>query len=203
MLKTRRTLQSEQTRERIIATATRLFIRKGFYATSIADLARSVKVTKGALYHHFENKDAIFFAVIETIRKTWKDGVARGVLKSKDALTRLAVLLDNHARLMAQNETFCLVLNSLMMEMEGVNPAFIITLQEIYVELVRFIEQIIRKGQTARQIRSDLDAKLTAFHIVGMLRGTGCSRPIFARLDVDYLSLIETLKKVLLSGLKP
>ncbi len=202
MPKTQRQLQSEQTRQKIIEAATQLFVRKGFYGTSMADLAQATGLTKGAFYHHFENKDALFFAVIETVRDTWDQGVARDVLEAnKDALTRLTILFDNHARLISQNDKLCLVLNGLIMEMEGVNPAFMTALQEIYADLTRFIEHIIKKGQAAGQVRSDLDARLTALNIVGMLRGVGCSR-VFHWMDVDYADMTETLKQMLLDGLR-
>jgi len=203
MEKTGRALQSEQTRERIITAAMRLFVRKGFYATSIADLAEAVEMTKGALYHHFENKDAIFFAVIEAIRKTWREMVGRDVLKPRNALDRLGALLDSHARLIEENEAFCLVLSGLITEMEGVNPAFLKKLQQIYADLISFIEQIVGKGKEAGQLRSDLDPKLTALAIVGTLRGTGCSGPIFRRLGVDYREMMQSAKRILLKGLEP
>jgi AcrR family transcriptional regulator len=203
MEKTQRELQSEQTRDNIIEPAMRLFARKGFYTTSISDLASAVGMTKGALYHHFESKDAIFFAVIETIRKSWREMVGREVLKPKDAIARLGAMLDSHARLIEKNQGFCIVLNGLITEMEGVNPSFLETLQEIYTDLVSFTEQIVKKGQAAGQIRQDVDPGLTAFSIVGVLRGAGCSRPLFGKLGIDYFSMMETVKKVLLSGLAP
>ena len=203
MSKGMRELQSEQTRESIIDAATRMFVRKGFFGTSIADIATAVDMTKGALYHHFENKDAIFLAVIEKIKRTWLTMVGREVLKSRDAEVRLEALLDGHARLIEQNEAFCLVLNSVITEMDGVNPAFRDAVEGVYADLLRFVEQIVRKGQASGQVRSDIDAKLTAFAIVGVLRGTGCSYAIFHRLGADYTALMETAKKVLIAGLKP
>lgn len=198
-----RVVQSEQTRERIITAATHLFVRKGFNATSISDLAKAVQVTKGALYHHFENKNAIFFAVVDEIRRTWRTVVAREVVVSSDALAQLETLFDQQARFLEKNESFCLVLNGLMTEMEGVNSSFLAALQEVYSDLTRFIEGIIRKGQAARRFRLDLDARITALTIVGMLRGAGCSRPISERMEVDYKAMMETLKKVMIAGLRP
>jgi AcrR family transcriptional regulator len=198
-----REIQSEQTRARIIAEATRLFVRKGYSATSITDLSNAVEVTKGALYHHFENKEAIFFAVIDDIRATWRDVVAREVIGSRGALERLERLFDQQARFLSKNESFCLVLNGLMTEREGVNPSVLEAVQEVYAELTRFIEVIISKGQASLQIRTDLDARLTALTIVGMLRGTGCSRPLSERMEVDYAAMMETLKLVMIRGLSP
>jgi hypothetical protein len=50
---------------------------------------------------------------------------------------------------------------------------------------------------------ADIDARLTALTIVGMLRGTGCSRPLSERLEADYAAMVETLKKVMIRGLRP
>ena len=202
MSKTQKQIQSEQTQQKIIEAATQLFVRKGFYGTSISDLAQATGLTKGALYHHFENKDAIFFAVIQTVRDTWENEVARDVLEAKDAPTRLTLLLDNHARLLKKNETICLVLNGLMMEMEGINPEFMLALREIYGELTQFIEHIIKRGQKAGEIKSDLDPRLVSLNIVGMLRAIGCSR-VFSHMDVEYAAMTENLKQILLNGLRP
>lgn len=203
MAKTQKQLQSEQTRRQIVEAAAQLFARKGFYGTSIADLAQAVGLTKGALYHHFDNKEALFFAVTEMVRDTWRQAVVRDVLQAKEAPARLAILFDNHTRLIAENETLCLVLSGLMMEMDGVNPTFMTILQEIYAELTLFVERIIQKGQAAGQVRSDLDARLVALNVVGMFKGTGCSRPIFDRLGADYTAVMGVLKQMFLDSLRP
>lgn len=57
--------RSEATRGRLLAAAWRLFGARGYAATSIDDIARRAGVTKGAFYHHFDDKQAIFRAVFE------------------------------------------------------------------------------------------------------------------------------------------
>ncbi len=202
MTKTQKQLQSEQTRQRIITAATHLFVRKGFSGTSISDLAKASGLTKGALYHHFENKDALFFAVIESVRQTWNKTVVRDVLASKNALTRLTTLVEVHTRLLSENKQICILLNGLIMEMDGVNPDFMAALQGVYEDLAGFIESIIQKGQKAGQIRSDVDARLTAFNIVSMLRGIGCT-PIFRYMGIDDDRLTKNLVQILVDGLHP
>ncbi len=200
--KTQKQLQSERTRQRIIEAATQLFARKGFYNTSIADLAQATALTKGAFYYHFENKDALFFAVVDTVRNLWRETVVLDVLKARDALARLSILFDNHARLITQNEVLCLVLGGLVTEMDGVNPTFTATLREIFADLTDFIERIIQKGQAAGQVRADLDARLIALNIVGTLEGTAIPR-ILNRDDVDYAAMMEALKQMVLDALRP
>ncbi len=199
--KTVRQIQSDQTRQRIVEAATRLFAHKGFYGTSIAALADATGLTKGAFYHHFESKEAIFFAVVEAVRSLWASGVARKVARGKGALAQLQTLLDSHTRLLAENEMLCLVMSNLMLEMENVNPAYATVLQRVYEELTLFVERIVREGQKVREIRGDVNARLVAINIVAMLKGIGCS-PALSRMGADRTELTGTLKRVLIGGLQ-
>jgi TetR/AcrR family transcriptional regulator, transcriptional repressor for nem operon len=200
--KTQKMIQSEQTRERLLKEATRLFARKGYFATSIADLAAASELTKGAIYHHFKNKESIFFAVIENIRRTWETTVARRVVSSTDAVSALSALFDGHTLLFKENENFCLALNAMMMEMEGVNADFHTALQAIYLEFTDFISGTIVKGQEAHLVRADLDPRLLALSLVGAIRGAGCSRAMFERMGADFSAMMSTLKNVIIAGLR-
>jgi AcrR family transcriptional regulator len=55
------------TRAALIAVARELFAVRGFAEVSIDEIARGARVTKGALYHHFDDKVALFRAVVEAI----------------------------------------------------------------------------------------------------------------------------------------
>jgi TetR/AcrR family transcriptional regulator, transcriptional repressor for nem operon len=53
------------TREYIIDQAYSLFITKSYEAVSISEISKAIGFTKGALYHHFTNKEELFRAVID------------------------------------------------------------------------------------------------------------------------------------------
>lgn len=178
-----------------------LFARQGFHSTSVADLAEATGLTKGALYHHFENKDAIFYAVVEAIRNLWREVVVGDVLQAKDARERLDILFDNHVHLVCQNEVLCLSLTSMILEMNDVNPDFMAVLREIFADLTDFVEHIIKKGQVSGQLRPDLDSRLTALSIVAMLEGSVIPR-IVNREELDYKALMMTMKQILLDSLE-
>lgn len=57
--------RTEQTRQALMDAARRLFVEKGYAATATPDIVAAAGVTRGALYHHFEDKKALFRAVIE------------------------------------------------------------------------------------------------------------------------------------------
>jgi AcrR family transcriptional regulator len=54
-----------ETRSRILAEARKRFARSGFYGASMDSIVRETGLSKGALYWHFENKEALFKAVME------------------------------------------------------------------------------------------------------------------------------------------
>jgi TetR/AcrR family transcriptional regulator, transcriptional repressor for nem operon len=53
------------TREYIIDQAYRLFLSRSYEAVSISEISKAIGFTKGALYHHFKNKEDLFKAVID------------------------------------------------------------------------------------------------------------------------------------------
>jgi TetR/AcrR family transcriptional regulator, transcriptional repressor for nem operon len=58
------TVMSE-TREYIIDQSYRLFLSRSYEAVSISEISKAIGFTKGALYHHFKNKEELFMAVID------------------------------------------------------------------------------------------------------------------------------------------
>lgn len=53
------------TREYIIDQSYSLFLSRSYEAVSISDISNAIGLTKGALYHHFKNKEELFMAVID------------------------------------------------------------------------------------------------------------------------------------------
>ena len=57
--------RSEETRLHLLEAATRLFSQQGYDASSVAEICALAGVSKGAFYHHFESKQALFLALLE------------------------------------------------------------------------------------------------------------------------------------------
>ncbi|BBY74297.1 TetR family transcriptional regulator [Mycolicibacterium parafortuitum] len=65
-----RRAQGEQTRRDLVAAGRDLFVRKGYFDTSIGDLVAASGVgTRGAFYHHFKDKSELFRAVFEEVER--------------------------------------------------------------------------------------------------------------------------------------
>jgi len=64
----RQSERREATIAAILAAARKLFASDGFDPVSIDDIAARAGVAKGAVYHHFDSKEAIFTRVLETVQ---------------------------------------------------------------------------------------------------------------------------------------
>lgn len=58
-------VEAEKTRARILASALSLFVKKGYEHTTFTDIAARLKMTKGAVYWHFETKEALLVALVK------------------------------------------------------------------------------------------------------------------------------------------
>lgn len=81
--------RTEQTRQALMDAARRLFVEKGYAETATPDIVVEAGVTRGALYHHFEDKKALFRAVIEREATDVADEIERRTkrqIEPRDAL---------------------------------------------------------------------------------------------------------------------
>jgi AcrR family transcriptional regulator len=82
-----RTAQAERTRQQILETAQRLFLDRGYDATSLQMIADEMGLTKAAVYYHFRAKGEILHATLEP-----------GVLRLKALLDEAVAIRGRRAR---------------------------------------------------------------------------------------------------------
>jgi AcrR family transcriptional regulator len=69
--------RSDATRDSLLNAARKLFIERGYAETSTPDIVAAAGITRGALYHHFEDKRALFRAVVEAEGSAVADEIER------------------------------------------------------------------------------------------------------------------------------
>lgn len=98
-------MPSPSTRNLIIEKADALFYEGGFEATSFADIAAAVGISRGNFYHHFKTKDDILDAVIvrrmERTRAMLDGWQAEGEGPRERILSFIHMLIANRAKIMA------------------------------------------------------------------------------------------------------
>lgn len=81
--------QSQATRGALVGAAEKLFAERGYANTSTEAVVRAAGVTRGALYHHFQDKTALFQAVYEAIEERLVEQVSGHVADSSEPIEAL------------------------------------------------------------------------------------------------------------------
>ena len=91
--------KQRQTRVRTIVRAARkLFLKKGYHATTIRDICRESGLSNGTLYFYFENKDALYAHVYEECFQYLNDMLARAVQPDMEPLAQIETALKTYVR---------------------------------------------------------------------------------------------------------
>jgi TetR/AcrR family transcriptional regulator, transcriptional repressor for nem operon len=190
------------TRDKLLKAAFEEIYRRGFQAASLDTILAKAGVTKGALYHHFPDKAALGYAVVDEVVKgllleRW------GVLapSSGDPVTALQqVLRGRAARLTTREVELGCPLNNLAQEMSpldqrfrrGVNATF-----DIWTEAVA---KDLERGQAEGTVRTDVDARQIAGFVVASIEGSfglakGAQSAALLRSNLEVLSsFLESLR---------
>jgi AcrR family transcriptional regulator len=80
----RRQEYSASTKRALVDVATDLFAERGYAGTSLDEIVAGARVTKGALYHHFSGKQALFEAVFERVEDDASASIRRAVRGTDD-----------------------------------------------------------------------------------------------------------------------
>ncbi len=115
---------ADDTRERLVSTAMKLFLEKGYGATSVAEILNVARANSGSLYHFFPTKQDLLLEVLARYR----DGIHPMLLEPAwrgvaDPIERVFALLAGYRAALAQTE--CLYgcpIGSLALELHEPDP---------------------------------------------------------------------------------
>lgn len=132
--------------EEIVTAALAVFVERGFAAAKLEDVARSAGVTKGTIYLYFENKDALFKAVVrETIVPVIAKGEALAQSFTGSARDLFEKLVREYWRLVG--ETALAGIPKLMMAEAGNFPELArFYYQEVAVRGHRLMASVLERG---------------------------------------------------------
>jgi AcrR family transcriptional regulator len=92
--KSRREEYSETTRQALLTAARDLFTAEGYQQTGIEAIANAARVTRGAFYHHFEDKKALFEALVIALQSEAVGTVSARARLKTDAWERVREGID-------------------------------------------------------------------------------------------------------------
>ncbi|ALX04181.1 MULTISPECIES: TetR/AcrR family transcriptional regulator [Aeromicrobium] len=91
---TRRTGYSSSTKRALLDNATQLFAAHGYAGTSLDEVVAAARVTKGALYHHFPSKLALFESVFDRLQEKATREIEKRIDAADDPWERAQIGLE-------------------------------------------------------------------------------------------------------------
>jgi len=162
---------SERTRERLLQAASREIYRSGFQSASLDTILAVAGVTKGALYYHFDSKEALGHAVVEEIIAPDVHGKwVRPFQSGKDPIDALIGAVRRIPVRPADVRGGC-QLNNLAQEMSPLDAGFRKRLAAIFDAWREAVASTLREGQTHGSVRCDVQPADAAGLLIAMVEG--------------------------------
>lgn len=102
---------NRKTYQEIIKKAGFLFAKKGYFGISMNDIAKEIRITKAALYYHFESKDALYLKVLEETFSSLKENLTESLKKDRTPLDNLLTFIETYLSFSLRQPAVGLLLN--------------------------------------------------------------------------------------------
>jgi AcrR family transcriptional regulator len=183
------------TTDRLFDTASELFWRQGYAATTTREIATAFGIQQASLYHHIANKEGLLYRICVSSLEPFVKEVPAAVAQTEYPLDRIKSLIHAHLttllRYQQRNVTQLTELRSLSAR----HRTEVLALRDKYEQ---FSRSILKAAQDANAIRSDVPAKYLNLELTSILNHASLWFRKGKVLTEDHLADIFT--KVFLDG---
>lgn len=156
------------TRERVVRTASRLFAQKGYYATSLHEIAREVGIRKASLFHYFSGKPELLREVLTDCIEPGYRALEEIVRSDRTATEKLERAVVEHVVIMLANQEAVTIFLREGRMLPREQTADFLALRRGYGEL---FQHLIEEGQASGEFALP-DVEQTTLALLGMLNWT-------------------------------
>ena len=170
---TRSERNADQTRQRILEAAFQAIYRNGFQGMRLEEVIMATGLTKGALYHHFPNKLALGYAVVDEllsrmVRQAWVLPLDAADDPLEELTSRIATLNRNFGDDVA---ILGCPLNNLAQEMSPLDEGFRTRINALLEEWQNAVIRALDRGKAQGRLARDLDSRNIAILVMAGIEG--------------------------------
>lgn len=152
--------------ELILRAATKLFARRGFFNTQVADVAREAGIAAGTVYLYFKSKDDLLISIFERTMGQGMEEVRRALTDVTDPVERLRVLARLHLSRLGADRDLAVVFQVELRQSIKFMEHFSSSLLQDYLHTLR---DAIGDAQRAGRFRREVSATFAAKALFGAL----------------------------------
>ena len=165
----RKRLGADERREEIIRVTLSLASKKGVDDVTTQDMAQAMGVTQGAVFRHFQSKDAIWMAVMQWVRDHLMGVLGNAAAQGRDPLDALERMFFAHVEFISRHPAIPRVLMSEHLHRRSSALRQLVT--EILLGYETKIDGLLADAQAQGLARADLDTHAAATLYIGMIQG--------------------------------
>jgi AcrR family transcriptional regulator len=150
----------------IYRSAAEIFVRKGFDATSMKDIAQAVALTKAGLYHYVRSKHELLFAIMQFAMDIVDEKILRPAQQIHDPEQRLHFILERHAGLTRYVKEISILTDEVVALREEHRRIVIQRKRRYYEFLKGTLEELRRRGRLR-----DVDVSVAALNLLATVIG--------------------------------
>ena len=125
------------TRDKILQAAREVFAEKGYHRALVDDIVRASQTSKGAVYHHFPNKEALFLALVDEFAERLAEAVAAAIGRAHGALGKVEAAVTAGLETFARHQDLARIL---LLESVSLGPAYQSKRQEVHGRFAALIQ---------------------------------------------------------------
>lgn len=165
--------RSDRTRQALLESAFSEIHNAGFQAASLSRIVAGAGVSKGALYHHFPNKLALGYAVVdESLTDYIVNAFIQPFREADDPIDCMRKIADKEkARMLEQGVTLGCPLVNLSQEMSTIDEGFRVRIDHLLTLWRNSLADALRAGQEKGCVRTDIDPTAEATFMTATRQG--------------------------------
>ena len=173
----------QNTKEKIINMARKLFSERTYLAVSMSDIANKLNITKAALYYHFTGKAEIYKKVLEKVFNELEEEILKATSQVQNPKEKLRQLIIGYLKY-GQKDKF--LIKSLLLCISKIDLSLKNKVMELRDKLNLSIQQIFK------EIFPNKDIKSLVFLFTGMMNGLLLEQSLS-----DKINLEEAVERVI------
>jgi TetR/AcrR family fatty acid metabolism transcriptional regulator len=188
--------RTDDKRGRILGAAVRVFARKGYFASRVADVAKAAGIADGTIYLYFRTKDDILVSLFDQVMAEHLAAARQEVAGLDGAPARLRAIAERHLRLLGGNRDLAVVFQVELRQSTKFMERFTASWLKDYFDVV---QGVIERGQREGSIRKELPRKVAAKAFFGALDEMVTSW-VLSRKDYQLSQLAGPVVELFLTG---
>jgi AcrR family transcriptional regulator len=173
-----------------------LFYKKGYFATSISDIAREAGIQKSSIYYHYSNKEEILFDILKTTMVDLDENLETQIKDVQGAEEKMRAAIQSHVIFHMERQKEVIISDSELRGLTVDNYKNIMKMRDNYE---RKFQLLIKTG-IEKGIFTDMDFKVISYGIITMCTAVSIWFNPSGRLSKDEVAGIYT--DFLIHGLK-